>query len=135
MKSSRYVLFVLGALSVMPLASADVVGHLLGNYAQLGGQAFDPGRGERLWQQTHRDPDASDKTRSCVSCHTANLKTRGEHVRTGKAIDPLAPSVNRERLTDSTKIEKWFKRNCKWVLGRECTAQEKGDFLVYIQSK
>ncbi|MEA3244387.1 MAG: DUF1924 domain-containing protein, partial [Pseudomonadota bacterium] len=33
---------------------------------------------------------------------------------------------------DGKKIEKWFKRNCKWTLGRECTAQEKADFLAYI---
>ena len=30
------------------------------------------------------------------------------------------------------KIEKWFKRNCKEAWGRECTAQEKADFLTYL---
>ena len=37
--------------------------------------------------------------------------------------------------TDPEHIEKWFTRNCKWTLGRECTPQEKGDFLLMIRSK
>ncbi|MFK5970948.1 MAG: DUF1924 domain-containing protein [Candidatus Marithrix sp.] len=32
------------------------------------------------------------------------------------------------------QIRKWFKRNCKWTLGRECNAQEKGDILKFIQT-
>jgi len=31
-------------------------------------------------------------------------------------------------------VAKWFRRNCKTVLGRECTAQEKGDILTYLSS-
>jgi len=50
-------------------------------------------------------------------------------------IDPMALSVNPERYTDPDKIEKWFLRNCKWTLGRECTAQEKGDVLTYLGSQ
>ena len=57
------------------------------------------------------------------------------HVCTGKSIELMAPSVNPKRLTDSRLIEKWFKRNCKWTLGRECTPQEKGDLLVYLQTQ
>jgi len=29
-------------------------------------------------------------------------------------------------------VEKWFKRNCKDVLARECTAQEKADFVAFL---
>ena len=47
----------------------------------------------------------------------------------------MAPSVNPKRLTDRTKIEKWFVRNCKWTFGRECTPQEKGDLLSFISSR
>jgi len=56
-------------------------------------------------------------------------------VRTAKRIEPMAPSVNPERLTDPAKIEKWFGRNCEWTIGRDCTTQEKADFLAFIQSK
>ncbi|MEG7525318.1 MAG: DUF1924 domain-containing protein [Chromatiales bacterium] len=60
---------------------------------------------------------------------------RSQHIRTGKVIEPLAPSVNPKRFTDQRKVEKWFIRNCKWTLGRECSSQEKGDLLVYLLSQ
>jgi len=44
----------------------------------------------------------------------------------------MSARVNAERYTDEKKIEKWFKRNCKDTWGRECTAQEKGDFLTFL---
>ncbi len=77
----------------------------------------------------------SNQERKCSSCHAINLKLSGKHARTGKQIDPLAPSVNLKRLTDKNFIEKWFLRNCKWTMGRRCTQQEKGDFLIFIQSQ
>ena len=44
----------------------------------------------------------------------------------------MAVSVTPERFTDAAKVEKWFGRNCNTVLGRECTALEKGDFITYL---
>ena len=70
--------------------------------------------------------------RSCTSCHTDSVHVKGRHKRTGKIIEPMAPSVNSERLTDRKKINKWFLRNCKWTYGRECTVQEKGDILLWL---
>jgi hypothetical protein len=61
-------------------------------------------------------------------------RAAGEHVVTGKRIEPLAPAANPERFTRSDKVEKWFKRNCNDVLGRSCTAQEKGDVLAWLMS-
>lgn len=49
-----------------------------------------------------------------------------------RSIEPLAPAVTPTRFTDSKKVEKWFRRNCDDVLKRECTAQEKGDFISWI---
>lgn len=69
---------------------------------------------------------------SCISCHSENPAAPGKHAKTGKAIDPLAPSANAERFTDPEEVEKWFKRNCYDVLSRECTPQEKGDVLTYL---
>ena len=51
---------------------------------------------------------------------------------TGKPIAPLAPLANGERFTDLAFADKWFRRNCNDVLGRACTAQEKGDVLAYL---
>ncbi|OIO70643.1 MAG: hypothetical protein CO186_12180 [Zetaproteobacteria bacterium CG_4_9_14_3_um_filter_49_83] len=116
------------------MASEQVVQSLLDQYRGAGADAFDASRGESMWQQQYLQPEEEKKV-SCASCHSADLRSSGMHMRTGKIIEAMAPSVNAERLTDPEKIEKWFKRNCKWTMGRECTVQEKGDFLVFIQSK
>lgn len=74
------------------------------------------------------------KQLSCASCHTDSPKNTGKHATTNKAIDPMAPSVNAKRFTDATQVEKWFKRNCNDALGRACTTQEKGDFMIFMLS-
>ncbi|MBP6356968.1 MAG: DUF1924 domain-containing protein, partial [Burkholderiaceae bacterium] len=33
---------------------------------------------------------------------------------------------------DTAKVDKWFARNCKDVLARECNALEKADVLAYL---
>lgn len=90
--------------------------------------------GKSAWTAEHNPPDAKEP-RSCATCHTADLTKPGKQANTGKPIEPMAVSVNPQRLTDPAKVEKWFGRNCRWTLGRECTAQEKADFLAYIQSE
>ena len=77
---------------------------------------------------------SSGKQVSCAACHTDNPRNAGKHDRTGKEILPLAPAANKDRFTDAATVEKWFKRNCQDVLERECSAQEKGDFMTYVLS-
>jgi aspartokinase-like uncharacterized kinase len=49
------------------------------------------------------------------------------------ALQPgLAPAANPERLTSATKVEKWLRRNCNDVMGRECSAAEKADILQFL---
>jgi hypothetical protein len=84
-----------------------------------------------MWQ---RKVTVDGQKRACSDCHGADLTGPGEHVRTGKRIEPMAISVNPQRLTEAREIRKWFLRNCKWAWGRECNPQEKGDFLAFIQS-
>lgn len=122
---------------LMILASASQaarVDEMLARYQSQGASTPDAQRGKTQWTQSYTN-NKKGEPRNCTSCHTKNLQAQGKHANTGKPIDPLAPSVNAERLTDSKKIEKWFKRNCKWTLGRECSAQEKSDFLSYIRSQ
>ena len=69
---------------------------------------------------------------SCASCHNAPPTTDGKHASTGKAIAPLAPGFNAKAFTEAAKVDKWFRRNCKDVLARECTATEKADVLAYL---
>jgi len=71
---------------------------------------------------------------ACASCHGDSPKANGKHAKTGKDILPMAPSANAQRFTDAAKVEKWFGRNCKDVLSRACSAQEKGDFIAYMLS-
>lgn len=69
---------------------------------------------------------------SCSSCHTDNPANEGKHIRTGKKIAPLSPVVNPKRFTDIDKIEKNFTQHCNDILGKDCTAQEKGDYIAYL---
>lgn len=74
----------------------------------------------------------SEKMPACTACHTEDPARPGRHAVTGKDIKPLAPSANPERFSDPAKVEKWFRRNCKEVLGRECTPGEKADFIAFV---
>lgn len=131
----RFLLPVLISLSVvLPAAAADAVRERLDAYRATGAGEFSAARGEAMWTQ-QQGARAPGRAETCATCHTRNLKQPGEHFRTGKPIAPLAPSANAERLADATKIEKWFLRNCKGTWGRECTPQEKGNFLTYMKAQ
>lgn len=87
----------------------------------------DPTRGATLFR-------TAGSEWSCTTCHTADPRKAGRHAVTGKPIEPMAPAVNPRRLTDPAKVEKWFRRNCRDVLGRECTSGEKADVVAYLRS-
>lgn len=95
-------------------------------YTAQAGAPAQPARGQQLFTIKH------GKEWSCSSCHTAAPTVDGKHASTGKTIGPLAPAFNPERFTDSVKTEKWFRRNCNDVMGRECTAGEKADVLSWL---
>jgi hypothetical protein len=90
---------------------------------------FSAERGEHLFRTNFSSgkPD----TPSCTTCHTTDPRKTGQ-TRAGKDIEPMAASANPKRYTDQAKAEKWFGRNCNNVLGRECTATEKGDFITFM---
>ncbi len=69
---------------------------------------------------------------SCASCHGNPPVRPGKHASTGKSIEPMAPAANAQAFTDAAKADKWFRRNCKDVLQRECSAAEKADVLAYL---
>ena len=94
---------------------------------------FDTERGQQLWNKKNIGEDG--KERSCNTCHGKDFTKPGKHVKTEKTIEPMAPSVNNERFIKLKKIKKWFKRNCKWTYGRECTNQEKGDLLTFLSQQ
>ncbi|MCW8853060.1 MAG: DUF1924 domain-containing protein [Gammaproteobacteria bacterium] len=132
------ILIIISAVLIthsnMALAENTVINKLLGDYQSQGASTGQALAGEQLWNQTFAGKPPFTK-RSCASCHTRKLSNEGKHARTGKALKPMAPSVNPQSLTDVKKITKWFKRNCKWTLGRECTVQEKSDILSFINQQ
>lgn len=125
---------VLTLAAAGPLWAAAPGEDLIAGYQRLGAGPFDAAVGARAWAQEQR-PAGSDASRSCATCHGTDLTRPGRHATTGKAIEPMAVSANPKRLSDVAHAEKWFGRNCRWTLGRECSPQEKGDFVRLIQSR
>lgn len=121
-----FVLFTQTAYAQPGVGTAMLDGYrVTAKQEEAGFAGFSAQRGEQLFRSKHGEM-------SCASCHTDNPKNAGSHVKTGKAIEPLAPVVNPQRLSDPAKVEKWFKRNCNEVLQRACTAREKGDFMTWL---
>jgi cytochrome c553 len=117
---------VVALTSAVPAARAATPADALAGYTAAAGTAPATTRGQALFTTTH------GREWSCASCH-GNVPTRGgKHASTGKAIEPLAPAANASRFTDPAKTEKWFRRNCNDVMGRECSAAEKADVLAWL---
>lgn len=112
------------------LALADSPANVFDNYkAQAkaaGVAAGDTVRGQSFFNSTHGNEW------KCASCHGAVPTGKGEHAITHKVIEPLAPAFNAQRFSDVSKADKWFRRNCKDVLARECSAAEKADVLAWL---
>ncbi len=104
---------------------------LSGYAAQAGVSGFSADAGRQLFMS--QNTGGKPATPSCSTCHTSDPRNVG-HTRVGKVIQPMAVSRNPERFTDPAKVEKWFGRNCRSVLGRECTPTEKGNFITYMMS-
>ncbi len=124
----------LGVAVALRAGAENRVDERLSAYRQQGATDFSVARGQAMWTES-RGERRPGQAQSCASCHGSDLTRRGEHVRTGKPIEALAPSVNPMRLTDVASIEKWFLRNCRGTWGRECSAQEKGDLLLFINQQ
>lgn len=120
------------------LASAGPLEAQLATYATAAKVAnpafsgFSAARGEKL-HVTHFALGKPD-TPACTSCHGNDPRAAGKTL-TGKVIEPVALSISPGRYADPAKVEKWFKRNCNEVLGRECTPLEKGDWLTFVSSR
>ncbi|MEP6965075.1 MAG: DUF1924 domain-containing protein [Polaromonas sp.] len=113
---------------ISPAAHAATPAEQLAAYTAQAGAPAVPARGQQFFN-TRQGRDWS-----CGSCHGALPTQSGKHASTGKSIGALAPAFNPERFTDSAKTEKWFRRNCNDVAGRECTAAEKADVLSWLMA-
>lgn len=136
----RTILFtsLLTALTGSTIAAAAPRDDILGQYATAAKAAspafsgFSAKRGETL--HISKFTGGKPATPSCTTCHGDSPRSAGR-TPAGKTIEPVAVSVSPARYTDPAKVEKWFRRNCTEVLGRECTPLEKGDWLTYVISQ
>lgn len=147
------------ALSVA-LASAAQPEDFLASYAR-GARAESPDfagfsaeRGRAFYLKVHRGPSGehacfqchsadprqtveghSGAVRAdCAACHPGSTGMKSDRSRIRRDIKPLAPSANPARFTDPDKVALWFDANCFYVVGRACTATEKGDVLTWLLS-
>lgn len=127
--------FALGALSLSVQADVDTAKAFAKKYAVIAKtinpdfKGFYPDMGRNFFT---RKITIKGKEVSCSSCHTDNPANPGKHIATGKPILPLSPVVEKKRFTDLDKIEKNFTSHCNDILGRDCTAQEKGNYIAYL---
>jgi cytochrome b len=132
--AAAVALALLLGLPAPVLATGPVAAALLREYesqARLANPAF-AGFSAEAGQRLHVTPFGVDaQAGSCSSCHTPDPRRSGR-TPAGKVVEPLSPQVNPARLTDRREVEKWFTRNCKQVLGRACTAEEKGNFVTWL---
>jgi cytochrome c553 len=114
------------ALGLSGPVQAATPAELLAGYTAQAGSPAQAARGQAFFTTKH------GKEWQCSTCHGATPTQTGKHAATGKPIAPLAPAFQADRFTDATKTEKWFRRNCNDVVGRECSPAEKADVLAWL---
>jgi cytochrome c553 len=137
----RLVVSILLALLAVPaFARGTSPQELLDVYSAQARQA-EPGftavasRGEAFFRrQNPPRPGAENPLTSCADCHTADPRQEGLNKRSNKKIEPMAPTANSRRFSDTYQVEKWFNRNCGDVLDRPCTAMEKADLIAWLMT-
>src|SRR4051812_44447461 len=122
----RFLVPVLWAAGCIAASHATTAAEQAAGYAAQAGQPASVARGEQFFITRHA------REWACASCHTNSPGQAGRHAATGKAIAPLAPAFDPQRFTDAARTEKWFRRNCNDVLGRECSPGEKADVLAWL---
>lgn len=139
--SGTVIMLALAAsvLAASPALADPARDALLADYLAQAKQAnasfsgFSAQRGETFFRAKASGGD--ERTASCTACHTDDPRQPGRNAKTGRAIDPVAVSVNPKRFTDRDQVEKQFGRDCKSVLGRDCTAAEKGDYITFMKGQ
>jgi Domain of unknown function (DUF1924) len=128
-RSSRLAALALLVFSAMAAHAGDTTpAEQLSRWSAQAGALGSAANGQAFFNSRHGGEW------SCASCHGTPPTRRGEHASTAKPIAPLAPAFNAQAFNDAAKSDKWFRRNCKDVLNRECSAAEKADVMAYLLS-
>lgn len=153
----RWLAILMLWLSAMPALaqSPEVLLSIYHDVAALnhpGFQGFSAERGRNFYTAVRRGPNgelscaschgvdptqpvsghAGEIRAACPACHLTSPAGTGRRPAIRREIQPFAPSANPVRFTDPDHAELWFDVNCFYVLGRGCTATEKGDLLTYL---
>ena len=129
MSRIHHVAAALAVALLAPLAaSAATPQEQLAAYVQATGTRADALAGQAFFSAKH------GRDWSCSTCHTTTPTVTGKHATTSKSIAPLAPVADAARFTDAAKTEKWFRRNCNDVVGRECSPAEKADVVSWLRT-
>lgn len=130
MKNAKIFLITLSMAAMFAVsAEAGPREDIIAGFMAQGAGPADPAKGKAMYNANYGTGKV--ETPKCQSCHGATPQAGGE-TRTAKPIDPMAVSKAPDRFTDKRKVDKWFLRNCRGVIGRECTAQEKVDFIAFM---
>lgn len=120
--------FAISMTAAPAVAATTTAADVLAQYSAQAGTPAVAARGQQLFTNRH------GREWSCASCHGAVPNQAGKHAATGKRISALAPAADPERFTDLARSDKWFRRNCNDVMGRECSAAEKADVLSWLMT-
>lgn len=133
MKKTIAILLTLTAAAAL-FAGDHPVKNYLAKYEKEAGASLNAERGKELWEKKIPGPGFE---KSCTGCHNTDPKKSGKHKVKGveKEIKPMALSANKKRYTKWKKVDKSFDKFCKKVYDRACTAQEKGDMLLYLSQQ
>lgn len=133
------LVLTVAALAVTPALANPARDAILADYltearkAEPSFAGFSAERGEKLFRTRWAGGD--ERTPSCTACHTDNPRQAGRNAKTGRTIEAVAVSVNAKRFTDPAEVEKQFGRDCRSVLGRDCTAIERGDYITFMKGQ
>ena len=126
--SIRMLGFMVVLAAALPAAALTPV-ELRDEFAAKAGSPPSAERGQQFFvRKFGRDFE------NCAECHGAVPTGPGKDLVSSKSIAPLAPAANAKRFTDRARVEYMFKINCKDVVGRECSAQEKADLVAWLIS-
>lgn len=128
-KASYLVLALFGLISFSAQADVTTAEQAAKQYSLFAKSTLSAEEGKAFYT---KKVVVDGKDLSCSACHTDNPAQHGKHNVTGKVIQPMSPVTNPKRFADINKSEKGFTKHCKDLYSKDCSAQDKGNFIAYV---
>lgn len=129
-KASFLLVALLGLVSFSAQADVTSAEQAAKQYALFAKSTLSADEGKAFY--TKKLVMIDGKELACATCHTDDPRNKGKHSETGKPIQPMAPSANPKRFSEINESAKGFTKHCKQVYGKDCSAQDKGNFITYL---